>query len=78
MKTILTTTAALLALAAPVWAQDAMDTDGDGNVSMEELQAAYPEATAENFTAMDADADGMLSAAEVQAAQEAGILPAAE
>ncbi|MGB3555592.1 MAG: EF-hand domain-containing protein [Jannaschia sp.] len=75
MKTTLTTIAALLALAAPTWAQSAMDTDGDGNVSMEELQAAYPDATAENFAAMDTDADGVLSEAEVAAATEAGLLP---
>ena len=75
MKTILTTTAALLALSAPAWAQATMDTDGDGNVSMEELQAVYPTATEENFASMDTDADGALSEAEVQAAQAAGILP---
>lgn len=75
MKTILTSAAAILALAAPVWAQSAMDTDGDGNVSMEELQVAMPDMTPELFAEMDTDADGVLSEAEIAAATEAGQLP---
>lgn len=75
MEIILTTTATVLALTAPSWAQTALDADGDGNVTMEELQAAYPDATADTFAAMDTDADGILSAAEVEAAQDAGTLP---
>lgn len=74
-KTILMTTAAMLALAAPTWAQSAMDADGDGNVTLEELQAMYPDATADTFTSIDTDADGALSDAEIQAAVDAGILP---
>ena len=76
MKTILSAAAAVFALAAPAFAQDAMDTDGDGTVTMEELQAAYPEATSDNFLAMDTDGDGALSAEELQAARDAGMLPA--
>lgn len=72
LATALTTGAALVALTAPGWAQDA---DGDGNVSMEELQAAYPDVTAEMFAGMDTDGDGVLGAAEMQAAMEAGQLP---
>ena len=75
MKTILMTSAVTLTLAAPAFAQMAMDTDGDGNVSMEELVAAYPDATSETFTAIDSDEDGVLSEAEIAAAVEAGILP---
>ena len=75
MKSILVTAATVLALAAPSWAQSAMDTDGDGYVSMEELQAMYPDATADSFAAMDTDADGALSAEEIQAAQDSGLLP---
>ena len=75
MKSILATAATVLALAAPSWAQSAMDTDGDGYVSMEELQTAYPDMTADNFAAMDTDADGLLSEEEVQAAQDSGALP---
>ncbi|MGB3408486.1 MAG: EF-hand domain-containing protein [Jannaschia sp.] len=75
MKTMLTTTAFALTLALPALAQMAMDTDGDGNVTMEELQAAYPDATTDTFAAIDTDADGVLSEAEIAAAVEAGILP---
>lgn len=72
MKTLMTTMAALLALSAPVWAQD---TDGDGNVTWEEMRAAYPEVTEDAFATMDTDGDGVLSAAEIQAAVDAGQLP---
>ncbi|SFI41013.1 hypothetical protein [Jannaschia pohangensis] len=71
MKTLLSSAATVLILAAPLWAQDA---DGDGNVSLEELQAVYPDVTAESYAAMDTDADGTLSAAEIQAAIDAGTL----
>ena len=74
MKPILTT-AAILALAVPAFAQSEMDVDGDGNVSLEELQATYPELTEEQFTMMDTDEDGVLSEAELQAATDAGLLP---
>lgn len=76
MKAILTTTALTLALAAPVAAQSTMDTDGDGNVSLEELQTAFPDASTDTFAAIDTDADGVLSDVELQAAVDAGILPA--
>lgn len=75
MKTLLTTAATLALLTAPAWAQAGLDADGDGNVTMDELQAAFPEATADQFAAMDTDADGVLNAEEVAAAQAAGILP---
>ncbi|MEM7641708.1 MAG: hypothetical protein AAF366_04200 [Pseudomonadota bacterium] len=75
MKSILTTTAAILVLTAPAWAQSALDTDGDGNVSLAEVQAAHPEVTADMFASMDSDADGVLSDAEIAAATEAGLLP---
>ena len=73
---VATLTAALVTVAGPSWAQTTMDTDGDGNVSLAELQVAYPEATEETFTAMDLDGDGVLNASEVTAAQDAGTLPA--
>lgn len=68
----MTTAAALLTLASPLAAQDA---DGDGNVTLEEFQAAYPDATSDVFVAIDADEDGVLSAAELQAAKDNGLLP---
>ncbi len=75
MKTYLSTAAAALLLTVPAWAQSALDTNGDGLVTMEEVQAAYPEVTADVFASMDADADGALNDAEIAAATEAGLLP---
>lgn len=64
-----------LALTVPALAF-AMDADGDGMVSMDEFQAAMPDAPAGTFEQLDADGDGALSEDEVAAGQEAGILPA--
>ncbi|MDD9726653.1 EF-hand domain-containing protein [Roseovarius sp. SK2] len=75
-KTLSAATFALaLTVPAMAFALDA-DTDGDGMVSMEEFQAAMPEAPAGTFEQLDSDADGMLSEDEIAAGQEAGILPA--
>ncbi|MGB3278498.1 MAG: EF-hand domain-containing protein [Pseudorhodobacter sp.] len=52
------------------------DTDGNGVYSMEELVAAYPELTEENFKAADTNADGAVDADELAAAIEAGHIPA--
>ncbi|WP_308915996.1 EF-hand domain-containing protein [Jannaschia sp. LMIT008] len=65
---------AALAMAAPALAQT-LDADADGNVTLEEFQAAYPDETADTFASLDGDGDGVLSAAEVQAAIDAGTLP---
>ncbi|KIT17342.1 calcium-binding protein [Jannaschia aquimarina] len=76
MKTIVTKIAAILAVTFAVTSPAAaQDTDGDGAVSLEEFQAAYPDATAETFTAADTDADGVLSEAEMAAAIDAGLIP---
>jgi Ca2+-binding EF-hand superfamily protein len=37
------------------------DTNGDGKISFEEVQAAHPEATRERFDARDRNGDGFLS-----------------
>ncbi|MDO5758659.1 MAG: EF-hand domain-containing protein [Rhodobacterales bacterium] len=72
MKTMLMTSAAVLALAAPSWAASVsdLDTNGDGAVTLEEVQAAAPDVTAEEFEAMDTNADGSLSDEELGAAQQ--------
>ena len=63
-------------VAGPAFAQTAMDTDGDGYVSLGEIQTAHPEVTADGFAEMDTDGDGLLSLAEVEAAIAAGTLDA--
>lgn len=80
--TRLTKIAALLsaALAVPSFALAntmEIDTNGDGLLSVAELQTVYPEITGEQFSVMDLNADGGLDAAEVQGAGEAGMLPTA-
>jgi len=71
---------AVLALCVPAYAmgQSAaeLDANGDGILSAAEVQAVYPDVTAEQFSAMDLNADGALDDSEVLAAQEAGMMPA--
>jgi Ca2+-binding EF-hand superfamily protein len=75
-KDLLATTFALaLTLPAAALAQDAIDADGDGMVTMSEFQDAMPDAEAGTFSQADTDGDGALSADEIAAAQEAGTLP---
>jgi len=53
-----------------------VDADGDGLLTIAEVQAVYPDMTAEQFNQIDANADGALDDVEVQAAQDAGLMPA--
>ena len=64
------------AMATSAFASDAIDTNADGMVTIEEIQAMYPDVTAEQFSEADTNADGSLDADELQAAQDAEILPA--
>lgn len=66
---------ALLSASAAVAALSA-DANGDGVLTIDEVQAVYPDVTAETFTTMDLNADGALDESEVQSAQEAGLMPA--
>lgn len=76
------TFAALTALCLPAYAMGAgvaeLDSNGDGLLSVTEVQAVYPDVTAEQFSAMDLNADGALDDAEVQSAQEAGMMPTSQ
>lgn len=75
-----TAAAAILAITLPAVAlaetSVKMDADGDGSVTMNEFNAAMPDAGEGVFTQIDANADGTLSAEEITAAREAGVLPA--
>ncbi len=55
-----------------------MDVNGDGVLTIDEVQAAYPDVDTDAFTAMDLNADGALDSEEVAAAQEAGIMPTSD
>lgn len=73
----LTLFSSLLALvaASSLSAATAADANGDGVLTIDEVQAVMPEVTADAFNAMDTNADGALDADEVQAAQDAGLMP---
>jgi opacity protein-like surface antigen len=66
MKKILAALAISLLATTAAQAADmaAVDTDGNGTVSMEEAKAAMPDMTDEAFTAADANGDGQLDADE--------------
>lgn len=71
-----TITAIALMAASAAGAALSADANGDGVLTIDEVQAVYPDVTAEAFTTMDLNADGALDEAEVQSAQEAGLMPA--
>ncbi|MCL6281913.1 hypothetical protein M3P21_00065 [Ruegeria sp. 2012CJ41-6] len=77
-----TKTTALLAIAvslpALAWAAGKVDANGDGVWTLDEVQAVFPEMSADGFNAIDVNADGALDEAEVSAAQDAGLIPATE
>lgn len=52
-----------------------LDTNGDGLLTIDEVQASFPDMGADTFTAMDLNADGALDAEEIAAGQEAGLMP---
>jgi opacity protein-like surface antigen len=66
MKKILAALAISLLATTAAQAADmaAVDTDGNGTVSMEEAKAAMPDMTDDAFTAADANGDGQLDADE--------------
>lgn len=66
---------ALALLATPLLAQGALDADGNGTLSFDELRAGYPSLTEEQFAGIDANGDGAVDTEEFNAAQEEGTLP---
>ena len=82
MKTITHTALALSLLAGAALAMSqtasAIDANGDGVLTIDELQAVHPDLDAETFSSMDLNADGTLDADEVSAAEEAGVMPTAD
>ena len=75
MKTILLSTTIIAALTATGFAAAQVDTNGDGFLTLDEVNAAFPDIKAEEFSAMDVNADGVLDNSEVAAAQDAGLMP---
>lgn len=79
MKKTVYTLAALIGLSATgaAFAQaldfNALDTDGNGEITIEELQVAIPDLTPESFGMLDTNGDGVLTPDEF-----AALLPATE
>lgn len=70
----------LITLPAAAFAADyvAADGNGDGMLSLDEIQAILPEVTTDIFITMDADGDGLLNADELAVAQTEGLVPASD
>lgn len=65
MTRLITTLWIGVLMSGTAWSQLPMDSDGDGAVSLSELQAVRSEVTAERFSRMDANGDGMLTTDEL-------------
>lgn len=66
--------AVMASVAFGVSAQELVDADENGVYSYEEMLAAYPELSEEQFGMIDTDGDESVSMDEFNAAVEAGIL----
>lgn len=74
-KTLTVLSALTFTLPAIASAQSSADANGDGVLTIEEVQVVMPEVGTDEFSIMDANADGVLDADEIALAQEAGLLP---
>lgn len=52
-----------------------VDANGDGLLTVDEVQAVYPEITAEIFAEVDTNNDGVLDDSEMVSGQEKGLVP---
>jgi len=75
MKTIILSVMITGGLVAAAFAASHVDANGDGVLTLEEVNAVFPEITGDTFAAMDVNGDGGLDSSEVAAAQDAGLLP---
>ncbi|KPN61684.1 hypothetical protein XMM379_001601 [Aliiroseovarius sp. xm-m-379] len=64
-----------IASAGIALADTQIDTNEDGQITMEELVAVYDQISTDTFSQADTDDDGTLSVEELAAAREAGIIP---
>ncbi len=74
MKKSFIVLSAVALLASPAFAATPEDSDGNGTYSMEEMVAANPELTEEQFADMDTNGDGAIDAEELQAAIDGGMI----
>ena len=64
-------------LANSAIAASEVDANGDGLMTIDEVQAVFPDVTADAFAEADVNDDGALDDAEMVAGQEQGLIPAA-
>lgn len=72
-KTALTLT--VLSIASTAFAMSDIDTNADDVLSLNELKAAYPEISEDQFARADANDDGVLTQQELADAVQADVLP---
>lgn len=72
--------ASLVSLPMAAMAADYMaaDSNQDGMLSLEEVQAILPEVTTDTFMQVDTDGDGLVNADELAVAQSEGLMPEAD
>ena len=75
MFTKATLTLAAVTFATASFAMSDADANGDKLLTMDEVKAAYPEVSEDQFMQADADSDGVLSEQELSDATQAGVLP---
>lgn len=75
MFTRATLTIAVLSLSTAAFAMSDADANGDKMLTLDEMKAAYPEISEDQFMQADADSDGVLSEQELSDATQAGVLP---
>ncbi len=66
--------AAALVASQAVASTELVDTDGNGSYSMEEMAAAYPGLTEEQFLEIDTDENGEVDEVELVEAIEEGLI----
>jgi hypothetical protein len=66
--------ALIVSVAGGLTAQDLVDADENGVFSIDEMLAAYPELSEEQFVMIDTDGDEAVSMEEFNAAVDRGIL----
>lgn len=55
-----------------------MDTDADGNYTIEEIRSDFPDLTEDDYASLDTNGDGLVDADEIEAARVDGPLKPAE
>lgn len=64
----------LLASAGPAFAEEVADINKDGVLTLDEVQAVWPDISIDTFLYLDRDGDGLLGPEEIVVAREEGLL----